>query len=253
MKVHNIKGLFFCQGDIKVIEKNTSDDMIYNWRNELKGHSSGMKVVASANALKLKNQGFSKDEVVELLAADNFDLDLAKRVASNVFNEEASVKTAMEVAVVPTKYADCAPIIEKTLEKLSAKEFVTRLTSGEHAIIRADDKAFDSWKRLAELAKKNYNARLSLHNELKPWIEETLLNNVLIAETSDVNMKKASKGKYVVSMRHGSAEVDLSNGTSSSEKFSKGNYADFGLADEYMVKAAETISPYERLKRALQD
>ncbi len=79
------------------------------------------------------------------------------------------------------------------------------------------------------------------------------MNNVLIAETSDVNMKVASKGKYVVSMKHGSAEVDLTNGTSSSNKFQNGNYADFGLADEFMVKAAETISPYERLKRALQD
>ena len=236
-----------------MVEKNTSDDLIYNWRNELKGHSSGMKVVASAHAVKLKNQGFNKDEVVELLAAENFDLNLVKKVASVVFDEESNVKTAMEVAVVPTKYADCAPIIEKTLEKLSAKEFVNKLTQGNHPIVRADDKAFESWKRLAELAKKNYNARLSLHAELKPWVEEALLNNVLVAETSDVQMKTASKNKYVVSMRHGSAEVDLANGTSTSAKFQEGNYELFGLADEFMVKAADSVSPYERLKRALKD
>jgi len=49
------------------------------------------------------------------------------------------------------------------------------------------------------------------------------------------------------------AEVDLSNATSSSDKFIGGNYVDFGLADEYMVKAADTVSPYQRLKRALKD
>ena len=236
-----------------MVEKNTSDDLIYNWRNELKGHSSGMKVVASAHAVKLKNQGFNKDEVVELLAAENFDLNLVKKIASTVFDEETNVKTAMEVAVVPTKYADCAPIIEKTLEKLSAKEFVNKLTQGNHPIVRADEKSFESWKRLAELAKKNYNARLSLHAELKPWIEEVLLNNVLVAQTSEGQMKTASKNKYVVSMRHGSAEVDLTNGTSTSVKFQEGNYELFGLADEFMVKAADSVSPYERLKRALKD
>jgi hypothetical protein len=236
-----------------VVEKNTSDDLIYNWRNELKGHSSGMKVVANAHAIKLKNQGFNKNEVVELLAAENFDLDLVNKVASVVFNEETNLKTAMEVTVVPTKYSDCAPIIEKTLEKLSAKEFVNKLTQGNHPIVKVDEKAFESWKRLAELAKRNYNARLSLHSELKPWIEEALLNNILVAETSDVQMKTASKNKYVVSMRHGFAEVDLVNGTSTSVKFQEGNYELFGLADEFMVKAADSVSPYERLKRALKD
>lgn len=236
-----------------MVEKNTSDDLIYNWRNELKGHSSGMKVVANAHAIKLKNQGFNKNEVVELLAAENFDLDLVNKVASVVFNEETNLKTAMEVTVVPTKYSDCAPIIEKTLEKLSAKEFVNKLTQGNHPVVRVDEKAFESWKRLAELAKKNYNARLSLHSELKPWIEEALLNNILVAETSDVQMKTSSKNKYVVSMRHGSAEVDLVNGTSTSAKFLEGNYELFGLADEFMVKAADSVSPYERLKRALKD
>ena len=54
-------------------------------------------------------------------------------------------------------------------------------------------------------------------------------------------------------MKKGSAEVDLSSATSSSEKFIGGNYVDFGLAEEFMVKAADTVSPYQRLKRALKD
>ena len=237
-----------------MLEKNISDDMIYNWRNELRSHNDGVYVVANSQAAKYKNQGFSKSEVVELLAADNFDLDVANRVASKLFDSvEEEPKTAIEVAVVPTKYSDCAPVIEKTLNKLSSKEFVKRLTIGEHSIVKADDKNLESWKRLAELAKTNSNAKAELHKELKPWVEEALLNSVLLAQSEKAQIKTASKNKYVVSMRKGEAEVDLSKATSTSKRFIEGNYADFGLADEYLVSAADAISPYQRLKRALTD
>lgn len=248
------RDIFMLRGKITVLEKNTSDDMIYNWRNELRAHNDGVYVVANSQASKYKSQGFGKEEVVELLAAENFDLEVANRVASNLFDEKSTpTKTAIEVAVVPTKYSDCAPIIERTLEKLSAKEFVKRLTIGKHSIVKADDKSVESWRRLAELAKTSSNAKAELHKELKPWIEETLLNSVLIAQSEKPQIKTASKNKYVVSMRKGEAEVDLSNATSTSNKFIEGNYADFGLADEFMVSAAEAVSPYSRLKRALND
>ena len=38
-----------------------------------------------------------------------------------------------------------------------------------------------------------------------------------------------------------------------SNKFIEGNYSDFGLADEFLIKVADTVSPYQRLKRALKD
>ena len=62
---------------------NFSDDIIYNWRNELKSHHNGVYVIASSQAQKLKNQGFNKSEVVELLAADNYDLDLLPELLLN--------------------------------------------------------------------------------------------------------------------------------------------------------------------------
>ena len=69
-----------------MVEKNTSDDMIYNWRNELRSHKDGVVVVASSQAAQYKAQGYNKSEVVELLAADNFDINVANRVASNLFD-----------------------------------------------------------------------------------------------------------------------------------------------------------------------
>ena len=82
---------------------------------------------------------------------------------------------------------------------------------------------------------------------------ETLLNSVLIAQSEKSEVKVASNDSFVVNTRKGSAEVNLQRGTSTSKKFIEGNYADFGIADEYMISAAEHASPYERLKRALVD
>ena len=235
-------------------EKN-NDDFIYNWRNELKQHADGAYLVAKRMASNLKDKGLSKNDVVELLAVENFDIDLARRVASKVFdtNEKVAENNTIEVSVVPTKYADCAPIIERSLIKLSAKEFAKRLCSGPYAIVKTDEKSFDSWVRLAELAKTSANGKHNLHTELKPWVEEALLNSVLVAQNERPVITASDKTNKVfkVAMRRGEATVDLSAGTSSSDKYTKGNYETFGIADEFIVSAADTVSPYQRLKRAL--
>jgi len=243
------------QKEIREVSENNSTDMIYNWRNELRSNNDGVLIVANSQAQKYKNQGFNKSEVVELLAADNFDLDVANRIASKLFDsaKEVEQNTAIEVAVIPTRYSDCAPVIERSLTKFSAKEFVKKLCAGPHSIVKTDEKGLGFWLRITEAAKDSASGKNHLHASLRPYIEETLLNNVLIAQSQEAQIKTASKTKFVVSMKKGSAEVDLSNATSSSDKFIGGNYVDFGLADEFMVKAADTVSPYQRLKRALKD
>ena len=50
------------------MSENNTNDMIYNWRNELRSHNDGVLVVANSQAQKYKNQGFDKSEVVELLS-----------------------------------------------------------------------------------------------------------------------------------------------------------------------------------------
>ena len=241
-------------GRITVVEKNISEDMIYNWRNELRSHNDGVYVVASSQATKYKSQGFDKSEIIELLAADNFDIDVANRVASNLFNETIVEEIKpVEVAVVPTKYSDCIPVIERTLSKYSARDFVKKLCVGPYSIVKTDEKGLEHWQRIAEIAKNTNQGVSNLHAALKPWVEEALLNSVLLAENDKPEIKTASKNKYVVAMKKGVAEVDLENAHSSSAKFTEGNYSLFGLADEFIVSAANAVSPYSRLKRALKD
>lgn len=238
-----------------MVENNISDDMIYNWRNELRAHKDGVYVVANSTASKLKNQGFNKSEVIELLAANNYDIELANRVASNLFDENPNVEqnSTVEVAVVPTKYSDCAPIIEKNLQKLSAKEFTKRLCTGPYAIVKTDDRGITQWQRWASMAKESEAGMQNLHSALKPYIEEQLLYSVLTAQSEQAEIKTASQDRYIVSMKKGTAEVDLMNGTSTSDKYVQGSYSSFGLVDEFLVKAADTVSPYMRLKRAIVD
>lgn len=234
----------------------TEADIIYNWRNELRQNIQGERTVAAQKAIDFQRRGFSAQEALEMLVADNFDLRIAEHAVYNVYGKTASadssqpVRTAM---VVPTSYSDVKPIIEDTLKRLSAKDFVDRLAKSESPIVRVSQKNLESWYRLASKAKQDAYALDVLHSELRPWVEDAMLKSVLIAEREEAKIQKLSKNeqRYRVAMRKESAEVDLDKGTSTGARYQKGNFADFGLADEFMVYAADHISPYERLRRVL--
>ena len=42
-------------------------DFIYNWRNDLKSHSSGMDFLVKSEAENLKLQGYNKSDIIESL------------------------------------------------------------------------------------------------------------------------------------------------------------------------------------------
>jgi len=80
-----------------------------------------------------------------------------------------------------------------------------------------------------------------------------MLKSVLIAEKENSSIQRLSSDRkqFRVAMQKESADVDLDMGVSTGTRFQKGNFSDFGLADEFMIQAADHSSPYERLKRAL--
>ena len=235
----------------------TEADIIYNWQNGLRQTNNGQRVVAAQSATDYQKQGYDAREALELLAAGKFELGVAEQAVYTVYGKEAqaklqtkSVRTAM---VIPTAYADVKPIVEETLKKLSAKEFIDRLAKSENPIVKVSQKGLESWYRLASNAKQDAHALNTLHSELKPWVEETMLKSVLLAEREEARVQRVAKDEKVfkVAMRKESAEVDLEAGSSTGSRFQKGNFGDFGLADEFMVQAADHVSPYERLRRAL--
>lgn len=232
----------------------TEFDMIYNWRNELRANVQGEQYVAAQAAADYHKRGFSQNEALEMLAADNHDLRIAESAVKMVYEPRtASTKPTRTAMVVPTGYNDVVPVIEDTLSRLSAREFVNRLTKSEQPIVRVSQKQIESLVRLAERAKTTEAGLVELHAELKPWVEETMLKSVLLAEKEKGRIDRIAKSnkQFKVTMRKEAATVDLESGTSTGTRFEKGNFADFGLADEFMVQAADHVSPYERLKRAL--
>lgn len=230
----------------------TKNDFIYNWRNELKSHSSGQGMLIERLASDLKQKGYSRSDAIEILASENFDLDIVEKYASAIFQENVKeAKKTTSIPVVPTKYDDCKPAVENTLKSVSAKEFTKRLCQGDYSIIKASNKDFDSLVKLAEYAQKDSNALETLHSELKPWFEECLLSNVLTAQNSTAKIATTGDNTFRVAIKNNEADVDLNLGKSNSKKYTQGNYESFGLADEFLVYAADSTSPYQRLKKAL--
>lgn len=231
-------------------------DMILNWRNSLRTTNDGVRYVAAQVATEHRAAGFTSSEAIDLMIGDNFEVELTKEVVAQVFGETnvgatsaPPIRTAM---VVPTSYKDVTPIIEDTLAKLSPNQFVDSLFNN---LVITSNRDKDGWRRLAQQALVDPVAKQILHEDLRPWIEETMLNSVLLAEREQARVASVDVGekRYVVSSSNGkSNEVNLTEGTCNCDRFQSGCFASFGLACEHIIRAADTISPFERLTRALR-
>ena len=232
------------------------NDMILNWSNTLRKTNDGVRYVAAQNATAHRANGFTADEALDLMVGDNFDVDIAKEVLAQVYGDANTGATSPRpprlAMVVPTSYKDVAPFIEDSLTKLSPSQFVDSLFN---KLIISSHRDKDGWRRLAQQSTHDPVAKNILHEDLRPWVEETMLNSVLLAEKEQgrVAAIDVAAKKYVVSTNAGDAEVNLEDGTCNCERFNEGCFASFGLACEHMVRAADTISPFERLTRALKN
>ncbi len=220
-----------------------SYEMIANWSNSLRQNNDGVRLVAAQTATDLQRRGFSALEALDVMAADHFDIRLAEDVIGEIYNPAsptaAPVAAIKQAMVVPTQYNDVAPFIEKKLEELSPRSFINLLAKSENPILRVSQKSLESFYRLAEYAKKDEHALKLLHKELTPWVEEAMYASVLASEN-----RTAAKSDM---------EVDLDAGTCSCSRFTGSRMAEFGLACEHLVRAADSTSPHQRLMRAVQN
>lgn len=230
-------------------------DMILNWNNSLRRTNEGVRYVAAQAATSHRAAGFNASEALDLMVADDFDVDIAKEVLAQVYGDlnvgATSPAPARFAMVVPTSYKDVVPLIDDALLKLSPSQFVDSLFNN---LIITSQRDKDGWRRLAQQATHDPIAKKILHEDLRPWIEETMLNSVLAAEKEQYRVAVVDSGdrKYVVSTKNGDVNVDLQEGVCTCERFQKGCFSSFGLACEHMVRVADTISPFERLTRALK-
>ena len=227
-------------------------DTIVNWTNKL-GNSYNTKFIqACAEAENLKEQGYTKEEAEEMLASTH-GLKGLREILSQVFGTVKNQKLAQEAFVVPTGYDDITHVVETNLLKDGPETFISDLTDTEFPIIEASKSYKATLLKLAKSCYENNSLMKHLHNEIKPYFEEAMLNAVLKSEQQSSSIKKANAKEYQVKIGGKSAMVNLMDGISNNEIFTKGNYSKFGLADEFLVKAHDEVSPYTRILKVLSD
>jgi hypothetical protein len=236
-----------------------NDEMIYNWSNKLRNTSaSAEKLAAVEAASRLKKRGFSADDALDIMIADQYNVRSAEAAIAEVFSARKAAPTyptkTKAAMVVPTSYDEMAPVVEQSLQRMSSREFVDKLTKGNSPLIEASQNTLHSWYRLAQYAKIDGYALQQLHAALKPHLANVLYNAVLAAESPKSQMRIASSegNRYVVAAAQGTVNVDLSAGTCTCNKYVSNNYSDFGLACEHLVRVADTISPHQRLVKAMR-
>jgi len=233
-----------------------NSDILEKWLYSVRRTDQGERYAAAQAATGYKAEGYSADEALDLMTADSFDTELSKEVLSQVFGEANTGATSAPVEktamVVPTSYRDIAPVVEETLRANSPSQFIGLLMDGEMPLVRASNRNRDSWKRLAHQAMTDPVAMKILHTDLRPWLEDAMLNSVLIAENQQARVNAKGEKKYAVASKESRANVCLETGTCDCDRFVKSNFADFGIACEHLVHAKHTLHPFERLTRALR-
>jgi hypothetical protein len=242
------------QGDINM----SHDEFIYNWENSLRKTNDGATLVASRTAEELKEKGYSASEISDIMIADNHDMKIVEAAVRKAFRvamaEDSPEKETFDAYVTPSSYDDVKPFVEKTLSECSAREFMNRLAKTKYPILKGiSDRTFDSLVRMAEIAKESKMAMGVLHADLSPFFESAMYDCVKTAEDKSNLTTISDSGddtRYAVAYNIERVnQVDISKGTCDCDKYVDGHYADFGLACEHIISAANNVSPNSKLLR----
>lgn len=230
-----------------------SDNFIYNWQNNLKTTQNGLKYMATKTASDLKDRGLSRDEALELLVADKYDLKIAESCVNEIY--DIPVKKAFTVPVIPTSYEDVKHVVEHQINKMGSKEFLKLVTSGKNALVKLSSKRVNDLESTIKYASENPFAISDVHKELRPWVENALLDSVLLREQMKADLKPISeaKGIYEVKTANNTVIVDLLNGTSTGKRFTEGSFAELCIPDEYLIFAADKALPHGKIFRDLAE
>ena len=237
---------------------NTIDfDLIYNWGGTLSKTDGGARLVTIRLASNYREAGLEPSQIEDILLSDGYRQDTVSSAIGEVFADriasEEPTKPQRFAMVAPARYAEVQPLINEAFDRLGPIDFVNRLAMSKDPILFVDKKQLKSWYRLAQRAAEEPYAREIMHNELQPFVEEAMYTSVILAEKNALPVREADKdGEYLLGDGDHCVRVNLAEGTSNGKRFINGNFADFGLACEHIVRAAEYASPEGRLRRALK-
>jgi hypothetical protein len=236
-----------------VLEQKTFTDL---GTQVLSKSENGKRIIISEQVDKLQKKGFAAEEVLDILASNDINnINLIETVVNEKFGKFSSSKTQniRESYVCPTSFSEVKNIVEDKLFELGPVNFINRLARSESPIMPVNDKSYNSYLRLATAAVKDNNVNL-LFPELKKWFEEAMYLAVCAAKSNKNEIRVASNNSsYSATVNNRIYNVNLKEGICDCSKFTKSNYADFGLACEHIVAASEKASPHQRLLKAVKE
>ena len=172
---------------------NQTDEFIYNWANTLRKTEGGAVLTATRTAEKLKNQGYSKRDISDILVADDYDIPLVDNVVKQIFASEIQKETPelhhTNTYVVPTSYEDVKPFVESTLNSCSPREFVDKLAKSEYPIMKISGNHYESFVRLASQAKENKYIIATNDKLLKKRLNKDRINYIYLRQKSYLKIK----------------------------------------------------------------
>jgi hypothetical protein len=231
-----------------------SEEFIYNWNNQLEsGTHRERQTLLIREAQSLRKSGYNQRDALDMLLADNEDL-IASETAINFVYADAKTEPANEriaEVVVPTSYKDIKSTVESKLKEIGAQKFISVLCDSNYPVIRTSKRGRESLTRLAESAQDMKHAMNSLHETLAPYFETAMLDSVLLASKLNARIAEKKDGVFDCELTNKNVTVDIRQASSNSDRFTGGNFGEFGLACEYIVKVADHISPHERLRKAV--
>jgi hypothetical protein len=226
-------------------------------KKALSRSENGKRIIISEQVDKLQGRGFTAEEAFDILASNDFDnLFLIESVIDEKFNRTSSTsfKNVKEAFVCPSSYNEIKSNVEDQLKKLGPNNFINKLSRSESPIMPINDKAYNSYLRIASAAYKNESLMPALHTELKKWFEEAMYVSVCAAKSSKNEIRVASvNNNFIASSGSKEFDVNLENGSCTCVKFAKSHYGDFGLACEHIVAASNKVSPHQRLLKAVKE
>jgi predicted nucleic acid-binding Zn finger protein len=242
-----------------MMTQNANDKLLNNWSGALQSTVEGRNAIATRTAEKFKESGYSADETYDLMIAENYNAHAIESAIKVAFKIEGKKEVVAEYKplVVPTCYEDVKPIVEKTLSSCTAKDFINKLASTEYSIIPScPDKKKLSLIRIAEDAKRDAYALRILHEELLPFVENKMYESIVEAQqqVGKFTVSETTNTRYIVASSVKIAnDVCLETGACSCDKYTKGNYADFGIACEHLVSVCNAVNPNHKMVRGEVD
>jgi len=214
---------------------NKEIEPILNWMNNLNGNKKeqGIRI---ANKIQCKlNEGFTMNEVINLLVGEGEPYDSVISIASTYIEEkDNNIKNNTPVKKIPSSYDDVKHIVEAMVEDNSLFDFFS-----ENPML--NNNRLKYLTKYANMKVNNQQEMAQIHSLFKDYVTELISDTENLVSEAKANQsfgfKKISKNKYLVKDQEAVYEVDIDKNICNCARYLLGGMKPFGLSCEHIIEA----------------